>query len=176
MKLLILLSLLVLTACAGVHASAPLTVDCAPTIAQLGDDGRSPSAKLQYGPCTVHGADNGPARSEDSYTLRTAMSVCSAQSWLGTPTGSREEVGLEWLAFAPDGSYLFSVPNQYDKHQDVVGSHWSNVTDLRNHGACAHLPPGTRLVIQQALGVADAGKDCPNTCGSHTILYLTGAE
>lgn len=162
--------------CGGVQASSPAQVSCSPVVMQLGDDGRSPSFKVQYGPCTIMG--DGAARSEDSYTLRNSATVCEAHSWLGTLTGSKIEVGFEWLFIAPDGRYLFSVPNQYDKHQDVVGSHWSNVVNFRtSNGSCRRLDPGTKIVIQQASGVQDFKRDCPaNGCGMHTILYVTGSD
>lgn len=170
MRLLSLLVFLFLTACAGVKASAPAELSCPPVQLQLGDDGKSASLKLQYGPCSLSG--DGQVNGGGSYRLKTAMDVCEAQSWLGTLTDSRIEVGIEWLFFDSSGAFLFSVPNQYDKHQDVVGSHWSNTVNLRANGACRHLDSGTTIEVQEADGIIE----CPHGCGTHSILYVTGVK
>lgn len=107
------------------------------------------------------------------YTLQHPFTVGSITSWLGTPTGSQEEVAGEFSIEVPTsvaGVYqlIWIVSNQLDKHQDVIGSHFEHFTGSRT------LPAGSRLHFNLNIGIADTAKHCPAGCGQQLNIYLNG--
>jgi len=164
----------------AVHAQTAPQMSCEPVVALFGDDGHSTSLKLQAGPCRVTGTGAGAAKasvsftSEDSYVLKNALQVCEVKSWIGTAARSVLETGMEWTVVLPDGTFLWDFPNQYDKHTDVVGSHWMSFETPSNRGRCSRLPAGTIFHFKQVTGITDPQTDCPIFCGIHNVLFLNG--
>jgi len=164
----------------AVHADSTPSMTCEPVMVLAGDDGHSSSLKLQAGPCTVAGTGAGSSKqsvaftTEDNYTLKNALTVCEVKSWIGTSARSVLETGMEWTVVLPDGTFLWDFPNQYDKHTDIVGSHWMDFTTPSGKGKCSRLPAGTLFHFKQVTGITDPQTDCPIYCGTHNVLFLNG--
>jgi hypothetical protein len=187
-KLLLLAAICIqLSACGGqgnyvpsAQAQSTPAMNCQPAVALAGDDGHSSSLKLQVGPCTVTGTGPGSSpqsisfTTEDSYTLKNALTVCEVKSWIGTSARSLLEAGMEWTVVLPDGSFLWDFPNQYDKHTDVVGSHWMDFTTPSAKSRCSTLPAGTTFHFKQITGITNPQTDCPIFCATHNVLVLNG--
>jgi len=150
---------------------------CEPVVAVFGDDGHSSSLKLQAGPCMVTGTGASAANesvtftTEDSYTLKNALEVCQVKFWIGTAARSVLETGMEWTVVLPDGTFLWDFPNQYDKHTDVVGSHWMNFETPSAKGRCSRVPAGTLFRFKQVTGITNLQRDCPIFCGTHKFYF-----
>lgn len=173
-NLLVLLTLLYATSCAGpeaaVHAqpSGPsaISLDCSKEQETGQNDDGAGTLTINWGPCDVNATGNKPVglSANVRYTLRHAISARVMDAWLGTSAGSRIEVGYYMKITTPDGRQGLFV-NQFDKHQDVVGNSPPHQWNLP-----LNLPGGTQIDIGLALGVTNPDEDCP--CGIHAQWFL----
>lgn len=145
-----------------VQASSPtpssISMNCSSGTEGQIDDG-SGVLQVNWGPCLINATGNQPvglSNQSVSYVTKYPIKGLELEGWVGTLAGSKIEVGEFLMVQTPDGRKAF-FSNQYDKHQDIVGSqtfHWQ---------VPLVLPAGTTLTLGMAAGVTNPETDCP--CG-----------
>ena len=69
-------------------------------------------------------------------------------------------------AWSPVDGREAIINNEFDKHQDTIGSQW------REYNLPLNLPAGTVLNVNMSLGFPHGGNDCPNRCAVETVWFF----
>jgi hypothetical protein len=142
-------------------------VDCSPQEIPVAVEQGTGFLKVTYGMCWVNVTGLSPIGVSDhfTYTLKYPVNARKIDNWIGTAEGSQIEAGYEMVITTPDGRQAI-INNEFDKHQDTIGSQW------REYNLPLNLPAGTVLNVNMSLGFPHGGNDCPNRCAVETVWFF----
>ena len=149
----------------GTPSSA--VADCSPQTIPIAIDQGTGFLKVTYGMCWINVTGTSPVGVIDhfTYTLKNPVNARKIDNWIGTAEGSSIEAGYEMVVTTPDGREAI-INNEFDKHQDTIGSQW------REYNLPLNLPAGTVLNIEMSLGFPHGAQDCPNRCAVQAVWFF----